>query len=191
LQISIYALGGFSGQMVCTDLMNGRDRGSGTASCRGGHPGPWRSCGLLHRPGHGRSCGHPGQVEPPGAVFDEHQHVQPLEQHRFHHQEVAHDDRVSLGCQELPPGWSSPAGRRLDARGVQDLSYRGRRDHVPQPRQLTLDPPVAPGQVLPRHPDDQRLDRGPGGRPFWPAPAGAVPLAGDEVPVPAQDRGRQ
>jgi hypothetical protein len=63
--------------------------------------------GLLHRPCRGRSCGYPGQVQPPGSVLDEHQHVQPLQQHRFHHQEVARDDRVGPGCQELPPGWPS------------------------------------------------------------------------------------
>jgi hypothetical protein len=61
---------------------------------------------------------------------------------------------------------------------------------MPEPRQLSLDPPVAPGRVLPRHPDDQRLDRGPGGRPPRPASAGVVPLAGDKVTVPAQKRGR-
>ncbi len=64
------------------------------------------------------------------------------------------------------------------------------RDRMPEPCQLTLDSPVAPGRVLARHPDDQRLDRGSGGRPPWPTPTGAVPLAGDEVTVPAQDRGR-
>jgi hypothetical protein len=38
--------------------------------------------GLLYRPRSGRVCGHSGQVESSGAAFDEHQHVQPLEQHR-------------------------------------------------------------------------------------------------------------
>ena len=146
--------------------------------------------GLLRRPCPGRARGHPGQVQPAGAVLDEHQHVQPLEQHRLHHQEVTGDDGVRLGGQELPPGRPGPPGRGIDARGVQDLPHRGRGDRMPEPRQLALDPPVAPGRVLPRHPDDQRLDRGTGGRSSWPAPAGVVPLAGDEVTVPAQDRGR-
>ena len=35
--------------------------------------------GLLHRPSPGRVRGHPGQVQPSGAVLDEHQHVQPLQ----------------------------------------------------------------------------------------------------------------
>ena len=61
---------------------------------------------------------------------------------------------------------------------------------MPEPRQLTLDPPMSPGRVLPRHPDDQHLDRGPGRWSSWSAPVGVVPLAGDEVPVPAQERSR-
>jgi hypothetical protein len=40
------------------------------------------------------------------------QRVQPLEQHRLHHQEVTRDDRVRLGGQEPPPGRAGPAGRR-------------------------------------------------------------------------------
>jgi hypothetical protein len=47
------------------------------------------------------ACGHPGQVQPAGAVPGEHQHVQPLEQHRLHHQEVTGDDGVRLGGEEL------------------------------------------------------------------------------------------
>ena len=78
----------------------------------------------------------------------------------------------------------------LRERRVQDLPHRGRRDRVSQPGQLSLDSPVAPGQVLPRHSADQRLDRGSGGRSSWLSPAGVVPLAGNEVTVPPQDRGR-
>jgi pimeloyl-ACP methyl ester carboxylesterase len=88
-------------------------------------PGPWRGCGpaapSMPRPG-ARSP-RPGAVF--GAVLDEHQRVQPLEQHRFYHQEVAGDDRVCLGGQELPPGRPGPPGRGIDARGVRDLPRRG------------------------------------------------------------------
>lgn len=132
----------------------------------------------------------PGGVQPAGAVLDEHQHVQPLEQDRLHHYEVAGDDRAGLGGQELPLGRSGPAGRGLDARSVQDLPHDGRRDHMPEPGQPALDPLVPPGRVLARHPDDQRLDRGPGRRPSWPTPAGVVPLARGQIAVPAQDRSR-
>jgi hypothetical protein len=142
------------------------------------------------RPGVAAAALHPGRVQPAGAVLDEHQHVQPREQRHLHHQEVTGDNRVRLGSQELPPRRPRPARRRTDARGVQDLPHRGRRDRVPQPRQLALDPPVAPGRVLPRHLDNQRLDRGPSRRSPRLAPTGVVPLAGDEATVPAKDRGR-
>jgi hypothetical protein len=146
--------------------------------------------GLLRRPCPGRARGHSAQVQPAGAVLDEHQHVQPLEQYSLDDQEVAGDDGVRLGGEELPPRRPGPPGRGIDAGRVQDLPHRGRGDRVPEPSQFTLDPPMAPGRVLSRHPDDQRPDRDPGGRPSWPAPAGVVPLAGNEVLVPAQDSGR-
>jgi len=43
-------------------------------------------------------------------MFDEHQQVQPLEQHSFHHQEVTGDDRMSLSGQEFPPSRAGPLG---------------------------------------------------------------------------------
>lgn len=45
--------------------------------------------GLLHRPRPGQVDVHPGQMKSARAVLDEHQHVQPLEQDRLNHQEVA------------------------------------------------------------------------------------------------------
>jgi hypothetical protein len=54
--------------------------------------------GLLRRPCTCRVRGHPGDVESPRGVLDEYQHVQSLEQHGFSCQEVAGDDRVSLGA---------------------------------------------------------------------------------------------
>jgi hypothetical protein len=67
--------------------------------------------GLLRCPCPGRACGHPGQVQPAGSVLDEHQHVQPLEQHRLDDKEVTGDNGVRLGGEELPPGRTDPAGR--------------------------------------------------------------------------------
>ena len=102
------------------------------------------AAGLLHRPCPGRVRGHPGQVPSSGAAPGEHQHVQPLEQHRSRHPEVTGDDRASLGGQELPPGRPGPPRRRTGTRGVQDLPKRGRGDRIPGPRQLTLDSPMPP-----------------------------------------------
>jgi hypothetical protein len=36
-------------------------------------------------------------------MLDEHQHVQPLQQHGVHVQEINREDSGSLGMQELPP----------------------------------------------------------------------------------------
>ena len=74
--------------------------------------------GPLQRPCPGWPRGHRGDVQPAGVMLDEHQHMQPLQQHCFHHQEVTSDDRVCLGGKELPPCRPCPAGRRMDARGV-------------------------------------------------------------------------
>jgi hypothetical protein len=103
----------------------------------------------VHCPCAGRVRGYPGQVQPAGAVPGEYQHVQPVEKRCLRRREVAGDDRMSLGCQELPPGRPSPPGRRTGARGVQDLPYRRRRDRIAGPGQLTLDPPVPPGPDSP------------------------------------------
>jgi hypothetical protein len=111
--------------------------------------------GLPHRPRPGRARGHPGQVQPAGAVLDEHQHVQPLGQHRLDGQEVTGDDGARLGGEELPPGRPGPARRGIDAGRGHDLPRRGRGDRMPEPGQLPLDPPVPPSRVRSRHPDDQ------------------------------------
>ena len=57
------------------------------------------------------------------------------------------DDRVRLRGEELPPGRPGPPQCRVDAGGVEDLPHRGRGDRVPEPGQLALDPPMAPGWV--------------------------------------------
>jgi len=46
----------------------------------------------------------PAQVHPAGAVLDEHQHVQPGQQHRVNMEKVDGQDPGGLGVQELPPG---------------------------------------------------------------------------------------
>jgi hypothetical protein len=73
-----------------------------------------------------------------------------------------------------------PAGRGIDPCGVQALPHRGRGDRVPEPRQLTLDPPgegPRPGSLSPsgrlavrgpgRHPSAYLLPRGT--LPAWPS----------------------
>jgi hypothetical protein len=60
--------------------------------------------GLLHGPLAGRVRGHTAEVHPAGAVLDEHQDVEALQQHGVHVQEVDGEDPGGLGAKELPPG---------------------------------------------------------------------------------------
>ena len=60
--------------------------------------------GLLHRPLAGGVGGDAAQMHPAGAVLDEHQDVQSLQQHGVHVEEVDREDPGGLGVQELPPG---------------------------------------------------------------------------------------
>jgi hypothetical protein len=83
-------------------------------------------------------------VHPAGAVLDEHQDVQPSQQHGVHVQKVDRDDPGGLGVQELTPGRTRTARRRIDARSTQDLPHRGRRDRHAELRQLAVDPAVSP-----------------------------------------------
>jgi hypothetical protein len=54
-------------------------------------------------------------------MLDEHQDIQPPQQHGVHVQEIDRDDPGGLGCQELPPRGVGPTRRRIDARSPQDL----------------------------------------------------------------------
>jgi hypothetical protein len=58
-------------------------------------------------------------VHPAGAVLDEHQDVQPFQQHGVDVQEADCEDPGGLGVQELPPGRARAARRRADARSSQ------------------------------------------------------------------------
>ncbi len=60
--------------------------------------------GLLHGPLARRAGGDPAEVQPPGAMFDEYQDIDALQQHGVHVQEVDREDPGGLGVQELPPG---------------------------------------------------------------------------------------
>jgi hypothetical protein len=59
-------------------------------------------------------------VHPAGAVLDEYQDKQPLQQHGIHVKEIDREDPGGLGVQELPPGRAvrrgagpMPATRRI------------------------------------------------------------------------------
>jgi hypothetical protein len=68
--------------------------------------------GLLHRP---RVCGHAAQVQSAGAVVDEHQHVQPLEQIATSESLSAHAEPAVVG--RMPR--SSPRRWIREGRGTE------------------------------------------------------------------------
>ena len=73
-------------------------------------------------------------------MLDEHQDVQPFQQHRVDVQEVHREYPGGLGVQELPPRRPCAARRRIDPRGAQDLIDGRRADGNSQLRQFTVDP---------------------------------------------------
>ena len=60
--------------------------------------------GLLHGPLARRAGGDPADVHPAGAMLDEYQDIDALQQRGVHVQEVNREDPGRLGVQELPPG---------------------------------------------------------------------------------------
>jgi hypothetical protein len=128
--------------------------------------------GLLHGPLTGRVRGDAAEVHPAGAVLDEHQDVQPCQQHGAHVQEVDREDPGGLGMQELAPGGIRAARRRIDARSTQDLPHRRRCHRHAELRQLAMYPAVTPQRILLRQAHDKAADA----RKCWRA-AGLTPLA--------------
>ena len=133
-------------------------------------------------------CGDPAEVHPAGAVLDKHQDVQPVQQHGVCVQEIHREDPGGLGVQELPPGRARPAGSRIDARGMQDLPHRRRRDRNAELRQLAVDPTVSPQRILLRQPDDQAGDARGFQRTAGLAPPARVVLSRGQLAVPGQQR---
>jgi hypothetical protein len=111
--------------------------------------------GLLPGPVAGGVRGDAAEVHPAGAVLDEHQDIQPLQQHGVHMQEVDREDPAGLSAQELLPGRARTARGRADARSSQDLIDRGRRDRDAELGQLAVNPAVAPQRILFRQPNDE------------------------------------
>jgi hypothetical protein len=97
---------GLRGMVILVD--HSRDNGFSAYGSQAGH-GPWRGCGPAAPPAHRPGCGHPAQAKPAGSVPGEHQHAQPLEQHRPDDQEAT-GDGARPGGEELPPGRSGPVG---------------------------------------------------------------------------------
>ena len=145
--------------------------------------------GLLRHPLPRRASGDPGQVHAAGAVLDEKGDVQSAQEHGVDVEEIRCQDRLRLGIQERPPGLPGPPGRGIDARILENLPHRGRRELVPQASHLAVNAPVAPARIVPRHLKHQcpQGRRSPGPARY---PARVDPVPPDEVSVPAQQGAR-
>jgi hypothetical protein len=145
--------------------------------------------GLLGNPGTGRVSGGADNLDSAGRQFQEEQDVDPFEEHRVDGEEVAGEDAVGLGGEELFPCRPAASWCRVDAGVVQDLSHCAGRDLVAEADEFTLHAAVSPGRVLGRQvqnePADLAGDRWPPGTPMW-----VGPVPGQELPMPAQQRGR-
>ena len=146
-----------------------------------------QACWAVHCPG-----GMQGESkDAAGRVLDHGQDVGLGAVEQVGCEEVACQDRLGLGAQELRPGRPGPPPGGVDAAGLQDLPHGGRFDVNPEAGQLAVDPSVSPFGVLAGQPSDQGLNVPPGRRQASPAAHGpGGPAAADEVAVPARDRVR-
>ncbi|HEY0812169.1 MAG TPA: hypothetical protein VGE11_02720, partial [Pseudonocardia sp.] len=67
-------------------------------------------------------------VYPAGGVFDDEEGVEPVQGDRVEVEQVAGEDRLVLGVEELRPGWTGPPRRGIDARRVEDGPHGGGAD---------------------------------------------------------------
>src|SRR5438445_2046096 len=79
--------------------------------------------------------------------------------------------------------------RRWEAMALEDVAHGLVTDRVPEVGEGADDPVVAPGAILLRHADDQRLQLLVNGGSPWALPVcGAIKLLGHELTVPAKNR---
>ena len=148
------------------------------------------AAGLLGGPLPGGIQGGPEDADAPGRVLDHGQDVGLGAAGQVDREEVARQDRLGLGVQELRPARPALPGG-VDSTGLEDLPYSRCRDADAQASQLAVNPAVPPVGILASQPPDQGLDVPSGRRPAGPGLRGpGGPAAADDVPVPAQDRVR-
>jgi hypothetical protein len=142
---------------------------------------------LLGDPGAVGVGSHAGEMDPAGVQLDEEQHVQPPKPDDVDGEEVTGEDPGGLLAQKRPPRHGRSPWRGVQAMAAERFADHGRRDAHVEAEQFALDPLVAPAWAFAGQADDQLLQ-------FlveWRSPGSAVrvgPGAGDQPPVPAQQR---
>jgi len=117
------------------------------------------------------------------------QNVEPLERDRLDGEEVDCEHAVGLLAQERPPGRAGTLTGGTDARLMEDLPDSRRKHFQADPVDLASDPLVAPTRVPSSQAEHEAADLVAQRRTA--CSAGVGPAAGNEPPVPAQQRGRR
>ena len=145
--------------------------------------------GLLGEPGAGGVGGDAEDVHAAGGVLDDEERVEPVQGDGVEVEQVAGQDGVRLGVQELAPRWSGSPRCGVDPGGVQDRPDGGGADLVAEAGEFAVDASISPGGVLGGQAHDQGTQAGGDGWSTGPDGLGG-PAAGDQLAVPAQDGGR-
>jgi hypothetical protein len=102
----------------------------------------------------GRMASHAEDVHFPGRQLDDEDHVELLERHGVHREEVGGKHALRLGTKELRPCRTAPWGG-TQAMTAQDPSDRAGRDPDAKLSKLTLDSRAPPAPILPTEPNDE------------------------------------
>jgi hypothetical protein len=111
-------------------------------------------------------------ADAPGRVLDYGQDIGLGAVEQVDGEEVARQDDLGLGAQELRPGQPGPPPAGIEAAGPEDLLHGGRCDLYAESGQLAVDPAIPPVGVLTSQPPDQCPDVAPGRWPAGPAERG-------------------
>jgi hypothetical protein len=145
---------------------------------------------LLGDPGRVGVRGRGAHVDPPAAELDEHEDVERPEPGGLHAEEVAGDDALCLGPQELGPGWAGAPRDGTEPSDPKQGADRRRAGSDAELPELALHPDTTPARVLPGEPEDERTDLRIDRRPARATGLAVGPLPAYELAVPAQERRR-
>lgn len=124
-------------------------------------------------------------VNGPGGMFDEEQHVDPLADHRVDAEQIAGQDPLGLRFEELAPGGPTASGSRIQPGAFEDVAHGTGRHADAGTGEFTADALIAPGRALACQAQHRfsNVVAGPGTTGTL---ARVSPPAGNQVTVPPQ-----
>jgi hypothetical protein len=88
------------------------------------------------------------EVDLAGGVFDDEERIEPGQGDGVEVEQVAGEDGVGLGSEELCPGGPGSLWCGVDSGGLEDLPDGGGADLVAEAGEFAVYSPVAPGGIL-------------------------------------------